>query len=355
MNDEHLGGGRSTSAWLKEDKECVAACPVCGWSERQVVHDKLRDPLFGTPGDWTLWRCGRCGAAWLDPRPTPESIHRAYAIYPTHHDAQDAAMVETLSPTRRLRRALANGYRNWRFGASFQPASKLGVVTGLLFPAQRAVLDRELRYLPRFRLGARVLDIGAGNGKFLAKAREVGWEVVGVEPDPAAVAAARNLGLDVRKGGVESLAPEPGRFDVITMSHVIEHLHNPRQVLECAFSLLKPNGCIYIDTPNIDAFGHKRFGLHWRGLEPPRHLILFNWLSLESLLGDIGFSRIMRHPRTDIYVNLAAISRRIRERRNPEERCRPTANDYLLGWVIGWKTKVTLRDSEFITLVAFKG
>jgi 2-polyprenyl-3-methyl-5-hydroxy-6-metoxy-1,4-benzoquinol methylase len=264
-------------------------------------------------------------------------------------------MIKTLSPTRRLRRALANGYRNWRFGANFQPASKLGMLTGLLFPAQRAVLNRELRYLPKFRPGVRVLDIGAGNGKFLAKARELGWEVVGVEPDPAAVAAARSLGLDVRKGDVESLVPEGSSFDVITMSHVIEHLHDPRRVLDLAFSLLKPNGRIYIDTPNIDAFGHKRFGRYWRGLESPRHLVLFNWVSLEGLLRDVGFSRVIKYPRTDIYTNLAAISRGIREQSNTNEECRPTPNDRLLGWVMGWKTKVAFRDSEFITLVAFKG
>lgn len=342
--------------WPLGGLERVKACPVCTSTERSLLHDRLTDRVFFcAPGKWSLYECRCCRSAYLDPRPTPETIHIAYGHYFTHADPQGPMATATLSGARRFRRALANGYRNWRYGSRFKPASRLGVLAAWFCPAWRCVVDSEFRHISRAWPGARLLDVGAGNGGFLVQARGVGWEVVGAEPDPTALAVARRAGLDIREGGIERFADEPNSFDVITISHVIEHVHDPRRVLAQASSSLKPGGCLYLDTPNISSFGHTCFGRDWLHLDPPRHLVLFNWASLESLLLDVGFGRIKRLVQSHIYVNSAAASRAVRIGCDPiSGRTEPTLGDRLISWAIRAWTPFRYKDSEFVTLMAFK-
>ena len=168
------------------------------------------------------------------------------------------------------------------------------------------------RYLPRPMPGDRVLDVGCGNGDFLEAARDAGWTAVGLEPDPAAAALCRVRGLDVRVGSLETLGAEATGFRAITLNHVIEHLHAPREALARVFSLLQPGGMLYLDTPNADSRGAARFGRHWRGLEPPRHLVLFTPASLQALLAQLGFIdiQVKRRPAVarGIYASSAAIA-----------------------------------------------
>lgn len=339
--------------WPQEDLERVGQCPVCGSPERALLHENLTDrAFFCAPGTWTQYTCAGCGLAYLDPRPTPSSIGRAYAQYFTH-TGQGAAQAASLTTVQRLRLSLRNGYRNWRFGTHAEPASVLGVVLACALPGRRELLDAGCRYIPRPAPGGRLLDIGAGNGDFLMTAREAGWEVRGIEPDQAAIAVCAERGLDVLAGGIERLEGQRACFDFITISHVIEHVHEPRQVLQRAFELLKPGGALYIDTPNIDAVGHKRYGVFWRALEPPRHLVLFNWHALERTLHDAGFVRIEHKPRADVYPWLAASSRALAQGRD----CyagKITAGDRLTALLLSMRMRRSHAHSEFVTLLAHK-
>ena len=251
------------------------------------MHEGLTDRIHvSTPGTWTLSRCLACRSGYLDPRPTPDSIHLAYSTYPTHHAAQRLAN-EELNLVQRLRRGIANGYRNLRYGARDRPANPLGVLLTLL-PGQRESIDTDCRHLPKPRPGARLLDVGCGNGFFLEFARRAGWSVVGVDFDEGAVKAARSRGMDIRHGGVDAIDPTE-RFDGITLGHVIEHVYDPIAVLKKCHHLLKPGGWIWLQTPNLDALGHVQYGPYWRGLEPPRHLVLFTLESMKQSLTKAGF------------------------------------------------------------------
>jgi SAM-dependent methyltransferase len=127
-------------------------------------------------------------------------------------------------------------------------------------------------------------------------ARTCGWDVVGLDPDPKAVANAARQRLTVYEGGIEYFAGQTHLFNVITLNHVIEHVYDPVKVLKACHALLKPGGQLWLETPNIDSFGHARFQQNWRGLETPRHLVLFNRHSLGQALVSAGFPSMHDRP-----------------------------------------------------------
>ncbi len=132
------------------------------------------------------------------------------------------------------------------------------------------------------------------------------------------MATARQGGLDVRQGGIELLDGESESFDAITMNHVLEHLHDPTRVLRACHRLLKDGGQLWLSTPNIDSYGHRIFGKDWRGLEAPRHLVLFGPDSLNRALRDAGFGRIRWMPQQNVYQGMFRASHAIKRGRLPE-------------------------------------
>ncbi len=278
--------------WPPEELEKVPLCPVCGSADRALLHGELTDRVFRVaPGKWSLYRCLMCRSAWLDPRPTPESLGMAYASYYTH-DASDHPVVRRLGPLRTLLHDALNGYMNYRYGLSRKPAISRGRWLIPLLPSLRAAADTDCRHMPRPpNDGGLLLDVGCGNGRFLKLASEMGWVVEGIDLDPIAVETARTLGFSVRCGTIEVLNDASERYDVITLSHVIEHVYDPLGLLRDLCRLLKPGGVLWLETPNLNSLGHARFGPAWRGLEPPRHLVLLNPESLTDLIKRAGFSK----------------------------------------------------------------
>lgn len=279
-------------SWPVDGLEHVKKCPVCDEENRTLLHSDLTDRIFfAAPGKWTMWRCVRCRSAYLDPRPTPETIGLAYANYYTHaehREHQSSSWIEW------LRNSLGNDYRNARFNTRLRPAIPfVGRRMVRLFPHIRRRIELEYRCLPRWRKQARLLDIGCGNGEFLYLVRRAGWQIAGVEPDNNARKIAKDSGIAVRPS-LRDWEDAKDSFDFATASHVIEHVHDPRQFLCDIHDLLRPQGRLYIQTPNIDASTHQRFGKYWRGLEPPRHLVLFTRQSLVDALGKAGF-RVLQY------------------------------------------------------------
>ena len=274
--------------WPADGLERVGSCPVCGGGERRTLHTGLRDRVFGSaPGTWTLERCLGCGSALLDPRPTPDTIGLAYASYYTHGDATAPAGPAVAGD---LRKRLAGDHLHARWGYDV-PRTPGGRWLARALASRGAIADREIRHLPA-RPGGRLLDVGSGDGAFVRAACALGGQAEGLEPDPAAVASARARGVPVTEGLLADFVDEErrGRFDAITLSHVVEHMHDPRRELTLAGELLRPGGLLWIATPNIDALGHRRFGRDWVGLDPPRHLVIFTPGSLAALLTDIGLT-----------------------------------------------------------------
>lgn len=274
--------------------EELAACPLCRASVRAVWHPALVDDTFrAVPGSWTLWRCLACGCAYLDPRPDRKSIGEAYRGYYTH---ATAAPGRPLSWVGRAREWMEHCYLGRRYGVPGPSRSRLGHWLYAAMLPFKHMSDVSYRHLPGPGRGRTLLDVGCGNGGFLVKALACGWRAEGVDPDPLAAAEATRSGLQVRAGGLELYAGQSGCFDVITLSHVIEHVHDPAAMLADCHRLLKPGGRLWIATPNTASYGHAHFGCHWRGLEAPRHLVLFDEPVLLQALGRAGFRRTHRLP-----------------------------------------------------------
>ena len=303
--------------WPAGGLESVKACPVCASKQRRLLYRALQDNVFYcAPGEWDLYQCIGCESAYIDERPTLETIHLAYQTYYTHVQAERLP-AEHLHGLRWVQRVMANGYKNWRFGTNFRPSSVLGLLATLFMPSTRAMLDTQFRHLPPAPVGGRVLDVGSGNGAFLDNAKLLGWEVVGLDIDPTVVKSARERGLNVHQGGLETLSEKVDSFDVITMNHVIEHVHDPISVLNACNRLLRPGGQLWLVTPNINSLGHARFKSTWRGLEIPRHLVIFNYQSLLAALYMAEFMDIKDIPQPSPCHGIYAMSHRMELGLNP--------------------------------------
>ncbi len=264
--------------------EDVPQCPLCGNEERRILYAALRDRLFGAPGEWTFKECCHCGLVFLDPRPTPEDVEKAYATYYTHFSAPPLNGF-----LRRVRQYVRGGYLATKFGytAEVTQLQRLMGWLAYLHPGQREMMNISVMYLPAKHRG-RLLEVGFGSGETLAEMRRLGWEVEGIDFDAQAVKNARhNYDLNVRAGHLENQAYPPHYFDSVIMNHVIEHVHNPLQLLRECRRILKPGGVLVIVTPNVKSRLHRRFKHNWRGLEPPRHLTIFSMYTMSLLAGKV--------------------------------------------------------------------
>jgi SAM-dependent methyltransferase len=198
-----------------------------------------------------------------------------------------------------LSAALGNDYRNARYLTHLKPALVGGRWLAKLVPTLTAGADLGYRYLPKPKPGRppRVLDVGCGSGAWLQVARNAGWQAFGCEPDESSARLARLNGIEVRPF-VSDWRDNLESFDAVTSSHSIEHVYDPAAMLLDAHRLLKSGGLLFVQTPNIDAVGHDLYGRYWRGLEAPRHLVLFNRDSLAELITRAGFVdvRLRRAP-----------------------------------------------------------
>lgn len=279
--------------WPAADLEAAPTCRVCAGARREPWLEGLSDRIFrSTPGRWSLWRCTDCGAATLDPRPTPESIARAYSSYYTHGGPEKSFLVPGDRPDLWLKRAIHLSFYNRRYGHHHAEALPFGWMAIAASRWRSARAGQYIRHLPGAVAGARLLDLGCGDGGFLRVARALGYSASGIEIDPAAAALARQQGFAVHEGSWGDAPVEPGSLDQVTLNHVIEHLHEPVAALRRLRQWLRPGGRIWLQTPNVEGRGAQRYGADWRGLEPPRHLVLFGARSLRLALERGGFARV---------------------------------------------------------------
>jgi len=251
-------------------------CAVCGSSDGQPIL-KAGDNEHDLVGSFTVVQCANCGHTFTNPRPTIDSIP---ALYPDTYSA-----FATNTRHTRMARAKSRYAHFVQFGT--QPVRRRG----------------------------RMLEVGCGAGANLRRHRELGLEVIGIEPSVGAAATASADGLDVIVGTDERVAElEPGTFDVVHALMVVEHVPDPRRTLRRLFDATAPGGALAVSTPNFDCRSRRLFGSHWFPLQLPRHFHHFDADRLCSLLVDAGWviDRVWYQPTltdTGKSLRLASIDR----------------------------------------------
>jgi len=224
----------------------LVACPRCAEAGSDRLLWEIPDRLWFPDCAFRLVRCGRCRFVYLNPRPDEIEIERHYPV-----DAYHAGgFPERLPP------AFA-----WR-----------------------------LREIESRRRGGRLLDVGCGNGFFLAFAQERGWDVHGVDTAPGGIREARKrLGDRVTLATLREAAYPPEYFDVVSLFEVFEHLPDPIDHLREIRRILKPGGGVCLSVPNFASLERLAFGKWWVGLDAPRHFQQFTPESLRACLEPAGF------------------------------------------------------------------
>lgn len=236
---------------VQDATECIL-CRRAG----AFLYKGLEDRLFDAPGIWSLMECRPCGLCWLNPRPLASETGKLYASYYTHQVSHQSGGLKRLIRSAVLASAYGyvrhdeNALRGWMF-------SRIGPI--------RELVGGSVLWLHARERG-KLLDVGCGNGAFLAHMRNLGWEVAGVEPDPAAVQVAREVyDIDVFCGTLEEAPIPEDSFDVVTMNHVLEHVPDPIMTLTTCRRVLRSGGKVVIVTPNVASLGARVWRQYWRG------------------------------------------------------------------------------------------
>jgi len=275
--------------------EQVPRCLICG-AEGLWLHRDLRDPRYDAPGRYHVRTCPRCALAWLDPRPTPASLPLCYKGYYTHLPPSAG----TEGPARRrlgdlrdcIRMAILCGHFGYRGVHGNHGLCRLGDLMGRVrFLRHRAAFDDLAERFPRFADGPDhlLIDVGCGRGDFLARMKTLGWNVLGIEPDPVSSEIARARGIPVFNGTLGAARLDGDTADEISMNHVLEHVYDPAGLLTECWRVLRPAGRLALYMPNIAGLGHRVFGRHWGHLDPPRYLFHFSPRSIDALLRQSSF------------------------------------------------------------------
>ena len=261
----------------------AGACPLCGALAAELLRRDCRDRLLEGAGRWEIVRCLQCGLARTEPRPQPADLARAY---------ETSYFEDTLGVP------ADNGA-----GPEHPPV-----------PRSRALLSRVLDapYHVRYgatgvpeppEAGATVLDVGPGAGEELAEHARKGWEAWAVEPSRiAARAVAARAKIPAQRiivASAEEARLPAEQFDRVVMSHVIEHLSDPRGVLQSVRESMRPNAMLTIRCPNFGSIERRLFGRWWAGLDVPRHLQHFTRVTLSTLLAQCGLRAVKVRPQLD--------------------------------------------------------
>jgi 2-polyprenyl-3-methyl-5-hydroxy-6-metoxy-1,4-benzoquinol methylase len=314
--------------------------------------------IFHAPGAWDMRKCTNpnCGTLWLDPMPEEADLPKLYAGYYTH---------QTPAPSDSVLRALLGrmrmGYLHAHYGYEFQSFSWVNRLLGLaahLHPALKDSLQDSVFHL-HAKPGGRLLELGCGSGVALQSMQQKGWCVTGLDFDEGAVSNARSKGLDVRQGQLSEQGFADESFDAVVMSHVVEHVPSPVELLAECRRILKKEGVLVALTPNADSPVHKRYGRNWRGLEPPRHLQIFTPKSLASIADSAGFAVVRAFASLNGYAYQDLASAELEASGKHVMSGRVAASRLVLGYlrVLGlgwWRVLSPSRDGASVVLICRK-
>jgi SAM-dependent methyltransferase len=238
---------------LNSDIKCV----VCEGTNLAWLTDQPEDyEYFVRPfRNFREIYCSMCGSTFLYPRPTVDEI---ISFYPEDYWAyhKEHGLITTLLLSVRSK------FRAWQIGrmAAGKPVS--------------------------------IFEIGPGDCSHFDEIKRYGeFTFAGVEINPEMVNLAAKKGYNIELGTLEEIdiTPHRGKFDIVFMYHIIEHVLEPKLFVEKVYSLLRQGGSIIGQLPCMDGLERRLFGRYWAGYHYPRHLQIPSRKGIEDVLRRAGF------------------------------------------------------------------
>ena len=243
----------SAKTWstpVAAEERRMIPCALCGG-------DRFR-PSLRCEG-FHFVRCAGCGLVQANPQPTKAAIRLRY------------------------REGHGKDYLAYELE---NEASFLNLQLLALADAGFPSLETELR--GRLDRPPRILDVGCATGALLEHLQRRGWDCTGVELSAPQAEYARRRGLRIFDTPLEQVGLPDGGFDLVTASHLIEHLNEPADFVREVRRILSPGGRFIATTPNIDGLQARLFRGAWRSAIFD-HLYLFSRNTLGALLLRTGF------------------------------------------------------------------
>lgn len=272
----------------------VKNCPVCGANSFKEVY---KAPYFRGDNElFTITECENCQLWVTNPRPADDELGGYYETedYISHTDKKE------------------------------------GLIDHLYHIVRSFALKKKVALINKVNQKAgKLLDYGAGTGHFTSAAKRAGWQVTGVEPSEEARTVARE------SNGLEFYSPTSfdwgeGKFDVITLFHVLEHLPDLQNHVEKFARALSPNGALIIAVPNHESMDSELYKENWAALDVPLHLYHFKKKNIRMLGQQHGLKleEVKNMPFDSFYVSLLS------------EKIATGKNGYLKAFLNGLKSNV---------------
>jgi len=258
-------------------EQAPSACILCDSSERSVLIQH---------GDWTIYKCTRCGLGFLYPKPDKEELKLLYQNSYFDNQYDEGLLVNSPEMKRRISQE-----------------------------------DHRVKFFRRFKKTGKVVDLGCGRGYFLHACQLKGYSTEGIDiSSDVAQYVTKELNIPVRVGPIDEIDLEKKSIDVITMWHVLEHTAEPDLYIAKVKGWLKEDGILVIDVPNYEGTDAQKMWDKWYGWQLPYHLYHFTPRTLESVLSKHGFEikkrknyhseyvkeQLKRYPVVSIFARLIA-------------------------------------------------
>lgn len=250
--------------------EKVENCIVCG-KNNFSTYLQGKD-YFLTQEEFTIVKCDACDFLFVNPRPDVNEISRYYKSeeYISHSN------------------------------------SKQGILNKVYHIIRKRNHRNKFDLISFYKQCGTILDIGCATGEFLNYLKKKNWNTIGVEPDVEAQNFARTeYKLNVFSEDFLSNS-EPAKIDVITMWHVLEHVHPLEERMQQIKRLLTKDGVALIAVPNADCFDAKHYGKIWAGYDLPRHIYHFTQKTMIRLFEKYNFilDKIVPMKYDAYYINM---------------------------------------------------
>jgi 2-polyprenyl-3-methyl-5-hydroxy-6-metoxy-1,4-benzoquinol methylase len=242
--------------------ETIQNCYCCGKSDFRLYTEAKDNYSTAT---FKIVQCNNCHFIFTNPRPTIEEIGMYYTS-PDYmsHQSHSKGLVQSI----------------YRYARNYMMRKKL------------ALIQNTVGKQNDFSL----LDFGCGTGDFLGFIKQNNIFAEGVEPDEQAREVAKTVNKIDTYSIDSSKNIEKGKFDVITLWHVLEHIHDLHNQIDYFNSWLKPNGKLIIAVPNIESYDAAKYGKYWDALDVPRHIYHYSPACITQIVEQHQFKIKATHP-----------------------------------------------------------